>query len=105
MALRLFGTISASDHSFTARRVLAATSAQDLRRDYLSGNVLSRSGNTLVVAGFSADRREQGDDDSDEDDSRYEIRPVTVLPAPTMLTRLVPEPKVCSPTATTRWTW
>lgn len=79
-----FGTLSGSDHSFTARRVLAATSARDLHRDYLSGNVLSRSGNTLVVAGFSAQRHDEGD----ADDSSYELRPVTVTVGPnTLVTR------------------
>jgi hypothetical protein len=52
-----FGSIDATDHSFTATRVLAATSAEDLRRDYLSGNVLARSGNTLTVGGVRLGRR------------------------------------------------
>jgi hypothetical protein len=52
-----FGTIDATDQSFTAQRVLAATSAEDLRRDYLSGNVIARSDNTLTVGGARLGRR------------------------------------------------
>lgn len=79
-----FGSIDADNGSFTAQRVLAATSAQDLRRDYLSGNVLSRSGNTLTVVGTSFERR----DDDDDDHDRFERGPVTVLVGPnTLVTR------------------
>ncbi len=53
-----FGTIDATDHTFTAQRVLAASSAEDLHHDYLSGNVLSRSGNTLTVGGVRLGRRD-----------------------------------------------
>ncbi|MEJ0100745.1 MAG: hypothetical protein WDO12_13980 [Pseudomonadota bacterium] len=55
-----FGTIDATDHSFTAQRVLAASSADDLHHDYLSGTVLSRSGNGLVVGGVRLGRRDNG---------------------------------------------
>lgn len=57
-----FGTLTTSDHTFTARRVLAGTSVEDQRRDILSGNVLSRTGNTLVVGGA---RLDMGDDDEE----------------------------------------
>jgi hypothetical protein len=53
-----FGAVQTSDHSFTARRVLAGTSIEDARRDRLSGNVLSRSGNTLVVGGVRLHHRD-----------------------------------------------
>lgn len=55
-----FGSVATADHSFTARRVLAGTSVEDQRRDILTGNVLSRTGNTLVVGGA---RLDVGDDD------------------------------------------
>lgn len=75
-----FGTVAGSDHVFTARRVLAATSAEDAHRDYLSGNVMSRTGNTLVVAGLSARR--------DDHDSHVEVTPVAVTVGPaTLVTR------------------
>jgi hypothetical protein len=75
-----FGTIAGADHAFTARRVLAATSAEDAHRDYLSGNVISRTGNALVVAGLSARRSNE--------DSRVEISPVAVTVGPsTLVTR------------------
>ncbi|HXC59670.1 MAG TPA: hypothetical protein VN645_10165, partial [Steroidobacteraceae bacterium] len=50
-----FGSVSTADHSFTAKRVLAGSSVEDQRRDFLSGNVLSRTGNTLVVGGARLD--------------------------------------------------
>lgn len=53
-----FGTLTTADHSFTARRVLAGTSVEDAQRDLLSGNVLSRTGNTLTVGGIRLDRRD-----------------------------------------------
>jgi hypothetical protein len=75
-----FGTIAGADHAFTARRVLAATSAEDSHRDYLSGNVLSRTANTLVVTGLRFER--------DDDESHFEIAPVTVTIGPdTLVTR------------------
>src|SRR5690606_2827166 len=46
-----FGTLGGSDFRFTAKRVLAGTSADDPEREYLTGHVLSRSGDTLVVGG------------------------------------------------------
>jgi len=51
-----FGTIDATTHSFTAVRVLAGSSAEDSTRDYISGNVLARSGNTLTVGGVRLGR-------------------------------------------------
>lgn len=75
-----FGTLQTSDHSFTARRVLAGTSIEDARHDRLSGNVLSRTGNTLVVGGVRLHRR----------DGRwgFERNPVTVtIGAATRVTR------------------
>lgn len=75
-----FGTIDAIDHAFTARRVLAAGSAQDLHRDYLSGNVLSRSGNVLTVGGVRLGWRDGRMD--------FELRQVSVTVGPdTLVTR------------------
>jgi hypothetical protein len=52
-----FGSVDAGEgHAFTAKRVLAASSAQDLHRDYLSGNVLSRAGNVLTLGGVRVGR-------------------------------------------------
>jgi len=53
-----FGTLATADHSFTARRVLAGSGIDDDQRDLLSGNVLSRTGNTLTVGGVRLDRRD-----------------------------------------------
>ena len=53
-----FGDLTAADHTFTARRVLAGTSIEDSQRDVLSGNVLSRAGNALTVGGIRMDRRD-----------------------------------------------
>ena len=55
-----FGSVATGDHTFTARRVLAGSSVEDQRRDILTGNVLSRSGNSLVIGGA---RLDMGDDD------------------------------------------
>ncbi|HTP38747.1 MAG TPA: DUF4382 domain-containing protein [Steroidobacteraceae bacterium] len=51
-----FGSIDATTMSFTATRVLAASSAEDLQLDYLSGNVLARSGDTLTIGGVRVGR-------------------------------------------------
>jgi hypothetical protein len=48
-----FGTLSTSDHSFTASRVLGGSSVETNSLDRLQGVVISRSGNTLVVRGGS----------------------------------------------------
>jgi len=75
-----FGTIHGVDHAFTARRVLAATSARDLHRDYLSGNVLARAGNVLTLGGVRVGWR----------DGRvgFELREVGVTVSPdTLVTR------------------
>jgi Domain of unknown function (DUF4382) len=53
-----FGTLTTADHSFTARRVLAGNSIEDAQRDFLSGNVLSRTGNTLVVGGVRLEHQD-----------------------------------------------
>jgi hypothetical protein len=75
-----FGTIDAIEHEFTARRVLAATSAQDLHRDYLSGTVLSRTGNVLTVGGVRVGRR--------DGHFGFELRRVSVTVGPnTLVTR------------------
>jgi hypothetical protein len=82
-----FGSIDSNDGSFTAQRVLAASSAQDLRRDYLSGNVLSRSGNMLTVVGTSFEHRDHDQIGHDYHD-RFERGPVMVTVGPdTLVTR------------------
>jgi hypothetical protein len=56
-----FGSVDAGEgHAFTAKRVLAATSAQDLHHDYLSGNVLARAGNVLTLGGVRVGRHGGG---------------------------------------------
>jgi hypothetical protein len=54
-----FGTIDRNDHVFTAKRVLAGTSIEDSNRDFLSGVVLARAGNTLTVGGVHIGRRDE----------------------------------------------
>ncbi len=44
-----FGTVSTTDHSFTASQVLAGSSVQSASMDRLSGVVVARSGNSLTV--------------------------------------------------------
>lgn len=46
-----FGTLSETDHTFTASRVLAGSSVESASLDRLHGVVVSRSGDTLVVRG------------------------------------------------------
>lgn len=54
-----FGTIDRNDHVFTAKRVLAGTSIEDSNRDFLSGVVLARAGNTLTVGGVHLGKRSE----------------------------------------------
>jgi hypothetical protein len=85
-----FGVLDTSDWSFTARRVLAGTSVDDLRREYLAGHVLSRSGNTLVVGGVRLhwDGINAGDGDTDRRHGYFLSRPVTLVVGPgTKVTR------------------
>ncbi len=75
-----FGTLDATDHRFTARRVLAGSSVDDERRDYVSGNVLARSGDTLTVGRAHVKRR--------DGHLAHEHRPVTLtVGAATRVTR------------------
>src|SRR5690606_29310999 len=76
-----FGTLDKSDLSFTAKRVLAGSSADDPDREYLTGHVLSRSGNTLVVGGVRVHWAGllSGDGDADRRDGHFIFRPVTLL--------------------------
>jgi hypothetical protein len=55
-----FGTLSTSDYSFTARRVLAGSSVESNSIDRVRGVVTARSGNTLTVRGATLDRRDGG---------------------------------------------
>lgn len=83
-----FGTLATSDHSFTARRVLAGDSAEDPQREFLSGNVLSRSGDTLLVGGVRLHWDRDAGDEDDRRHGRYMVGPVTVLVGPgTTVTR------------------
>lgn len=85
-----FGTLDTTGFAFTAQRVLAGTSAEDLRREYLAGHVLSRDGNTLVVGAVRLhwDRINGNDGDADRHLGRFMRGPVTLLVGPaTKVTR------------------
>jgi hypothetical protein len=83
-----FGTLDTSDHSFTARRVLAGDSAEEPQREFLSGNVLSRSGDTLLVGGVRLHWDRDAGDEHARRHGRYLGEPVTVLVGPgTAVTR------------------
>lgn len=53
-----FGTLATSDFSFTATRVLAGSSAESSTADRVRGDVIARSGDTLMVRGATLDRRD-----------------------------------------------
>ena len=53
-----FGTLTTSDYSFTATRVLAGSSAESSNADRVRGDVIARSGDTLTVRGATLDRRD-----------------------------------------------
>ena len=57
-----FGTIAASDQSFTATSILAGSSVEGAAFDHIVGNVVARNGNTLSIHGARMDNR-AGDDD------------------------------------------
>ena len=58
-----FGTLGASDQSFTATSVLAGSSAEGGGFDHIVGNVVARNGNTLTIHGARMDDRNGDDDD------------------------------------------
>lgn len=76
-----WGSLDTSDFTFTAARVIAGTSVDDLRRDYLAGHVLAREGDTLTVGGVRLhwDRLRDGDGDADRRHGHFQRLPVTVL--------------------------
>jgi hypothetical protein len=85
-----FGTIDIGTHTFTAMRVLAGTSAEDLRREFLAGHVLSRTGDTLVVGAVRLywDRLDATDGSADRYEGRFLPGPVTLTVGPgTKVTR------------------
>ena len=53
-----FGTLTTSDFSFTATRVLAGSSAESSNTDRVQGDVIARSGDVLTVRGATLDRRD-----------------------------------------------
>src|SRR5262249_15026401 len=55
-----FGAVQTSDMTFTAANVLAGTSLENKNVDFLIGDVIARSGNTLTVRGIEIDRRGDG---------------------------------------------
>jgi len=76
-----FGTLSKSDHIFTADRVLAGSSVEDDDLDFAIGNVVAREGNTLLLSGGRMARH-------DKPDHLIMRHPVTVLVGPdTSVTR------------------
>ena len=44
-----FGTLQATDQTFTATSVLAGTSVEGAGVDHIAGNVIARNGNTVIV--------------------------------------------------------
>jgi hypothetical protein len=76
-----WGSLDTGDFTFTAARVIAGTSVDDLRRDYLAGHVLARDGDTLTVGGVRLhwDRLRDGDGDADRRHGHFQRLPVTVL--------------------------
>jgi hypothetical protein len=73
-----FGTLSKSDHVFTADRVLAGSSIEDDDLDFAVGNVVAREGDTLLLSGGRIARH----DKIDEHDDLIMRHPVTVLLGP-----------------------
>ena len=53
-----FGTLTTSDNSYLARRVLAGSSVASNLNDRVHGDVTARNGNTLTVRGATLDRRD-----------------------------------------------
>jgi hypothetical protein len=80
-----FGALDTAGHAFTAKRVLAGTSAEDMSREFLAGHVLSRDGNTLVVGAVRLhwDRINGNEGDADRRLGRFLPGPVTLLVGPT----------------------
>jgi hypothetical protein len=66
-----FGTLSKTDHTFTASRVLAGTSVESSSSDRLHGVVIARSGDTLVVRGGSMWSH-------DDDEDKHSAKDVTL---------------------------
>jgi hypothetical protein len=58
-----FGSLSATDQSFTATSVLVGTSVSGGNLDHIQGSVVARVGNTLTIHGARMDDRDGQDDD------------------------------------------
>ncbi|MDQ2639741.1 MAG: DUF4382 domain-containing protein [Pseudomonadota bacterium] len=85
-----FGTLNRQDFTFTAQRVLAGSSAEDLDREYLVGHVLSRSGDTLLLGAVRLhwNLLDSNDGDADRHLGRFLGGPVTLVVGPaTKVTR------------------
>lgn len=85
-----FGTLNRQDFTFTAQRVLAGSSAEDLDREYLAGHVLSRTGDTLLLGAVRLhwNLLDSSDGDADRHLGRFLGGPVTLVVGPgTKVTR------------------
>jgi hypothetical protein len=58
-----FGSLSATDQTFTATSVMAGTSVSGGNMDHIQGSVVARAGNTLTLHGARMDDRDGHDDD------------------------------------------
>jgi hypothetical protein len=63
-----FGSLDLATQSFTATRVLAASSVEGGGLDHISGTVIARTGNTLTVHGAHMQDHDDGDDHDGGDD-------------------------------------
>jgi hypothetical protein len=76
-----FGSVDPSTQSFTATNVLAGSSVEGGGLDHISGTVISRTGNTLIVHGAHMQDHEGGDDQDGADNFVAGNSTVTVAAA------------------------
>jgi hypothetical protein len=76
-----FGSVDPSTQSFTATNVLAGSSVEGGGLDHISGTVISRTGNTLIVRGAHMQDHEGGDDHDGADNFVAGNSTVTVAAA------------------------
>lgn len=79
-----FGKLNRNSFAFTAQRVLAGSSAEDLDREYLAGHVLSRTGDTLLLGAVRLhwNGLDSTDGDMDRHVGRFLAGPVTLVVGP-----------------------